>query len=162
MSSASAGRPWIVLVVAILSAVVVSNVVLMRVAGADPSVAMEPDAWRKAQAWDARVAQAQRSAKLGWSLRVEALGLDGSDLATTLRLTDADGAPVEAAVDVEAFAIARSGARLELRGRTDAAGRILLRGAGGREGLWELRVRAERGADVFVTSLRESVAAAAS
>lgn len=158
----SKGSLWIGFVVVLLAVPVTTNIILLRVAGSDPSVAVEPDYYRKAENWDARQAAEARSAKLGWSVatisRLDASADAGSPLDVTIHLVDAGGAPIAGAeMSLEAFAVARSADRQRAAATTDASGAATLRLPRGREGRWELRLEARRGADVFLVTLREDV-----
>ena len=161
---ARGGGAWIAFVVVLLAAVVGGNVALLRVASSDPSVAAEPDAYRKAEGWDDARAATDRSDRLGWSAGLSgSLRPDGAELHARLQLADAEGAPVAGAtISIEAFAVARSGRRVALTGTTDASGVAAFLVPDGREGLWEWRVRARRGEQVFLATLRDVVARAPS
>lgn len=153
------GGAWIAFVVVLLAAVVLGNLVLLRVASGDPSVAAEPDAYRKAEAWDASSAERRRSERLGWSAGLKG-SLRGGDIDVSLVLADGAGAPIGGAtISIEAFAVSRSGRRIELRGATDGSGVASFLVPQGREGLWEWRVRAERGPDTFLATFRDRVLA---
>lgn len=156
------GRFWQALVVVLLTGIVVSNLALMRLAGADPSVAAEPDAHRKASAWDERVAARRRSDRLGWRTGIAAtVGAQG-EIRLSVRVSDVSDHPVGGAqLDLEGFAIARSGQRLILSGVTDAAGQAGFR-VEGAPGLWEWRFSARRGEDAHVGTLRLQVEPGAS
>lgn len=148
---------WISFVVVLLAAVVIGNVALLRVASSDPSVAVEPDYYRKAADWDASAAARDRSGRLGWTAGVSARpGDGGADL--VVRLTDRSGAAVTGALlDVEAFAVARSADRLTAAGTTGEAGEAVMSLPHARAGLWEVRLSARRGDDAFVATRRVDV-----
>lgn len=159
----SKGSLWIGFVVVLLAVPVTTNLILMRVAGSDPSVAVEPDYYRKAENWDSRRAAETRSAKLGWSMATQSLlsadSSGASPLDVTVHLVDAAGAPIAGAeVSLEAFAVVRSADRQHAVATTDASGATTLRVPRGRDGRWELRLEARRGDDVFLATLREDVA----
>lgn len=156
--SPTRGRAWIALVVALLAAVVASNVILMRVASADPSVAFEPDAYRKGSRWDESVAEARRSEALGWTATLESSRDPETGLLSGRMRLMASAHPVsDARVEIEGFAVARSGERHRLEGSTDADGVAFFTVHPGRPGLWEWRLRARRGDQVFVKTFRETV-----
>ena len=158
----SSGSLWLGFVVVLLGVLVTTNIVLMQVAGSDPSVATEPDYYRKAERWDERQAAETRSARLGWRLEASPrLSSDaGAPLDIAMQLVDAAGAPVSgASLSLEAFAVARSGDRQSAIATTDASGLATLRMPRGRPGRWELRLQARRDNDVFLATLREDVAA---
>jgi nitrogen fixation protein FixH len=148
------GWIWPVLLVGLLVLGVGANLVLLAVASGDPSFAVERDYYRKGVEWDRTLAQREVNARLGWTLActVRAGKLEA-------RLRDHAGAPVpDATVSVEAFHNARAEQIVTgvLTGTEDGVYRAPLPIV--RPGLWELRFRAERGADVFTRSLTYEVA----
>ena len=154
--------PW--LIVALLAATAAGQGVMLYAATHDPTMAIEPDYYRKAVNWDSQMAQDASNLALGWTAqaRVGAVGTDGADV--VVRLADAAGAPV-------AGALVRVTAIHNLDGARHVEG-TLVQGAAGsyaarlplhRAGLWELRVDAVRGSERFTASLRvEAPAATAS
>jgi nitrogen fixation protein FixH len=156
-------RIWPTIVVTVLSGYVAFGLIAARVATNDPHAAIEPDYYRKAVDWDSTVAQARRSAALGWRMTpmLSAIG-NGSAALLSLELRDAGGAAVsDAQVSVEARQIAHAydvvRATLGMRGDGAYAARVPV----GRPGLWELRVVATRGADRYETSVRMNASATA-
>jgi nitrogen fixation protein FixH len=149
-------RVWPAIIVTALLGNVTLGIVLMRVAADDPHFAVEPDYYRRAVGWDTTQAQARRNLELGWQV-VPALGpVGGGEVPLTLVLTDAGGAPLDgASVSVEARAVAHAAEVV--------AANLLPTGAPGtytaalpvaREGLWEVRAVAVRGADRLTADLR--------
>lgn len=135
---------WPMLVVGLLTMQVVLCGVAMTLAGADASFAVEPDYHRKALHWDDEAAARAASAKLGWRVAVR---LDGGH--AVLALCDREGAPVSGAtVAGEYFHHARAAARREFRA-TEADGDYHADVRIDRAGLWEFRVRADRGGERF-------------
>lgn len=121
-------------------------------ATSDPSVAIEPRYYEKALAWDDEAAQRATNTRLGWvaSLAVS----DDADAAgrrnLRLALTTNDARPLDGAkVKLVAFHHTRSSDRLvaELAPESDGfyAAWLPLR----QSGWWEVRVRIERGPEVF-------------
>lgn len=149
-------RIWPTIVVVVLGGYVVFGLAAARLASHDPHYAIESDYYGKAVAWDSTLAQARRSAALGWRL-TPTLGPigDGTAAVLVIELRDSSGAPVaDAAVTVEARQVAHADdvVRATLaRGNDGAyAARLPLR----RAGLWECRVVATRAADRFAASVR--------
>ena len=144
-------------------------VVTAIVAAGDPSVALEPDYYERAVAWDEAAAARDASRALGWTVTAEVSSPIEASSARhlTLRLTDALGAPVLAErVEVVAFHHARRREAVTLSAGTGAAapagrGALLSAGDGSwtwslgpaRAGVWQVRVRAIRGADAFTKTL---------
>lgn len=150
------GQLWPWAMAALLGATVAGNIWVMRIAGADPSFAIEPDYYRKAVDWDSTRAQASRNAGLGWVLEARLQPPDARGQATlTARLVDAGGRPVsDATLRVEATHNARAteilAADLAPTGTGDYAATL----PATRRGLWELRFEARRGEDRFTATLR--------
>ena len=154
------GLAWPVGITAILGVTVAGNLWVARIAGSDPSVQVEPDYYRKAVEWDARVAQERRNAALGWTLEPTVAAEHGvSRLA--VRLTDRAGAPLAGAtVTVSAFPVARSADVVTARLVADGDG-YAARVPVARTGIWELRFDVVRGAERFTSTRRVELAAAA-
>lgn len=126
----------------------------------DPSMAIEPDYYRKAVAWDQRMAQDSVSESLRWETRLALGAIDRDGARVTLRLGDSTGAPVRGA-RVRVVAIHNlEGSHhieggLEAQGDGSYAARLPL----DRAGLWEVRVDAIRGREHFTASLRADATA---
>ena len=153
------GWYWPLVVIGLLVGGAGANVGFMLVATGDASFAVEPDYYRKALDWDRTMAQEARNAELGWSVsaRLERAGR-ADDARLVARVTDRAGAPVGGArVAVEAFASARASqivsATLDPRGDGIYATSL----PSGRPGLWELRLRVTRGAEVFTRTISQDL-----
>lgn len=156
------GSWWPVAIVAILTLTVGANFWIYAVANDDRGIAIEPDYYQKAVAWDSSMAQARENRALGWHI-TPSLGAftqaDGAGLHVTL--TDSTGAPIpDATVKVSGFYNARAG---------DVSDATLAPGSGGYDGrlpvhhggVWELRFDVRRGAVHFTAISRvEAVPAA--
>jgi nitrogen fixation protein FixH len=111
--------------------------------------ATEPDYYRKAINWDQSAAERDRSATLGWKATITT-----SLNAANLTITDREGAPVEGAkVQAEFFAVLDSGSRVTAEFQPASSGTYRYSGILP-PGTCEFRVRATRGDDVFVKTLR--------
>lgn len=146
---------WPLAVIGVLAVTVGANVWLIQVAREPNGAVIEPDYYRRAVAWDSLAARRGRSAALGW--RADAALSAGTAAATHVRATLADslGAPVAGCtVALEAVhnLAAATPARVTLA--ETAPGVYEADAALGRPGMWELRLTATRGADVFLASLR--------
>jgi nitrogen fixation protein FixH len=134
------------------------NVWVMHLARSDPSFAVEADYYARAVHWDDELAQRRRNEALGWQAAPSLARDAGESTLLRVRLTDAAGRPLgDAAVAVEAFAVARS-ARVERATLAPAPGEApgaydgRLRMA--QPGLWELRVVATRNGERFTAVRR--------
>lgn len=158
------GAWWPIAIVAILTLTVGANFAIYYVANDDQGIAIEPDYYRKAVAWDSTMAQARENRVLGWHVTPSLAaftGRDGAELRVTL--TDSTGAAISGAtVKVVAFYNARAG---EISDTTLVPERG---GYGGRlpvhhGGIWELRFDVTRGGVRFTSTSRvEAVSAAGS
>jgi nitrogen fixation protein FixH len=140
----------------VLAVTVAGNIWMMRVAGSDPSFAIEPDYYRKAVEWDSTVAQSVRNQALGWRLSAM-LGAPAASGSTVLvaTLRDANGEPVTgAAITVEATHNARATEILTAELAPAEAGSYRATLPAARRGIWELRFEVERGAERFTATLR--------
>jgi nitrogen fixation protein FixH len=157
------GKPWFwpAAIGFILALGVGANVVLLVVANSDPSFAVEEDYYQKGLDWDQKRAQDARNEALGWHIDLAAVAAVGDAtpaLELTVALRDPDRAAVDdAAVTIEAFPLARSATvdRAAFRGVGDGLYRASLPFR--RPGLWEFRIRVERGDDVFTWSEQRDV-----
>lgn len=155
-------RVWPTIVLAVLGGYVAFGLIAARVASHDPNFAIEPDYYRKAVAWDSTLAQARRSAALGWRLTPTLGSISEGAAPFTVDLRDSTGAVVmDARVSVEARPIAHADdvVRATLTARDDGA--YATRLPLGRAGLWELHVDATRGADRYETTVRMDASATA-
>ena len=146
---------WPIGVAAILATTVAANAALYYVANDDPSVAIEPDYYRKAVDWDITMAQEAHNVTLGWRL-APALdpytARDGARLHVSLR-DSAGGFIPGARIRVSALYLARANTIYD----------TLLAESGGEysghlpvhhRGQWELRFDVTRGDDHFTARTR--------
>lgn len=153
------GWYWPALLIALLLLPVGANGYLMLRATNDPSFFIEKDYYKKAVAWDQHQAEARRSAELGWHVELKpdpAAG--GQGAAFTARLLDRSGQPVAGArLQLSAVRIARSSETFDAAPKETAPGNFVfslpLRAAG----LYEWRVSAQRGSEVYSATLRKDV-----
>ncbi len=148
------------IIVALLVGGAGANVGLMLVATGDASFAVEPRYYEKALRWDETMAQEARNRALGWSI---AVAFDGAprpgQVELAARVNDRRGHAVEGArVGVEAFHSARASHVLTATLGPEATGRYSAMLPLDRAGLWELRLRVERGGEVFTQTLVQELA----
>ncbi len=143
---------WPALVVGLLVTHVLLLAVVVVVATRDRAFAVEPDYCQKALHWDDTVAQQQKNARLRWRLQLalgDAVNAVG-ERTLTCTLTSPDGQPLDGArVTLITFAHARGTARTASTLAGNGAGRYSATLRFPRAGLWEFRLRAERGPDTF-------------
>ncbi|MFO0728902.1 MAG: FixH family protein [Myxococcota bacterium] len=145
----SPGSRYILLVLGLLGFSVATCIALFAFATRDPSFAVEKNYYQKAVDFDRLRAEEEASDRLGWVVEVEPIKV-AKEGEVTLVLKDATGHLLAGAHGtVEAFANARAaqhqtGALEEL-----GPGKYRVKMVIGRAGSWELRLRLERGPDVF-------------
>lgn len=153
------GMGWPIGVAVILGATVVGNLVMMKVANGDPSFAIEPNYYQKAVQFDSTMAEAKRSAALGWSATSTIVASGAANAHTvTVHLLDAQLQPVQGAtVTITALFNARANDVLSATLHESAPGLYEASLAARYPGQWEVRVDAVRGTDHFVESTRTDV-----
>jgi nitrogen fixation protein FixH len=148
------GQAWPIGITLLLTIFVAANLVVMRIAGADPSFAVEPDYYAKAMTFDSTMALERESARLGWTAASWIVPRDGATM-LVVTLTDAKGAAVAGAMVVSEARFVGRAAKV-LRDTLAETGRgqyeaTLVDPPGG---AWEVRVAATRGAERFVATTR--------
>jgi nitrogen fixation protein FixH len=148
-------QPWPTAIVAVLVTQICFGIWMARVAGNDPNFAIEPDYYARAVNWDATMEQSRRDKALGWQASVAMTRAGGRTATLRLVLVDSTGGPITTADSViaEALAVAHAGQIDRLVMVRDGAGYVAPVPAAN-AGLWEVRIRAARGADVFTAKLR--------
>ncbi|MHC4975307.1 MAG: FixH family protein [Planctomycetota bacterium] len=110
--------------------------------------------YESSERWDATQAERRASDLLGWSLEV-ALTPTHTSVRVELVLRDREGNPVEnAQVSIVAFPNASASDRVKTSCRHSGQGVYTTLIDHPRAGLWEVRVRAERGGEIFVDTIR--------
>ena len=148
-------QPWPTAIVAVLVTQICFGIWMARVAGNDPNFAIEPDYYARAVNWDATMEQSRRDKALGWRATAGMTRAEGRIATLRIALRDSTGAPITTADSViaEALAVAHAGQIDRLVMVREGDGYIApVRAASA--GLWEVRVRAVRGTDVFTAKLR--------
>lgn len=153
------GALWPVAIIGVLAVTVGANIWLFMAAGDPRDTAIEPDYYRKAVAWDSTMAQARRDVQLGWRAEIAFGALVSGSAPLTVKLADSTGAPVEsAAVHVEAINNVDALKHWPADLRESAPGRYEAAMPLPRAGLWEVRITARRGAELFTDSKRADLA----
>lgn len=137
---------WISIIVGLLAGNAIAVFVLIGAAGGDTERRVLPDYYARAAAWDATMAEAAASARLGWSGVVTARGRE-----VELSLLDGRGAPLsDATVSVRGLPRGRADEVREVALVAVAPGRYRGTWPGARHGLHRLAVVAERGGERWV------------
>ena len=145
---------WPVGITVLLTVFVAANLIVMRVAGADPSFAVEPDYYQKAVEFDSTLDLERRSAALGWSA-MSAIASDSAGATLTVTLRDARARPVAgASVTVAARYVARANDVRSATLREVTPGTYAAPLDAPHAGQWEVRVSATRGPDRFFANTR--------
>lgn len=150
--------PWIVVVLLLLA--IGANGILLLKATTDPSFAVEPDYYRKALDWNQTQAQARLNSELGWTaeVAVEPVPSVPGRVHVRTRVTDRNGLPLDGAlITLEVFHNARSRDRIAASLTPQADGVYVAELPMRRDGVWEFRLRAVRGKDVFTAVLDQDV-----
>jgi nitrogen fixation protein FixH len=156
------GMGWPIGVAVVLGATVIGNLIMMKVANGDPSMAIEPNYYAKAVTFDSTIAEERRSVALGWTATSSIATTDSTGTRTvTVTIADAQQQPVRGArVSVTALFNARANDVLSATLTEDAPGQYVAPLAAKYPGQWEVRVDAVRGGEHFVASTRTEVASA--
>jgi nitrogen fixation protein FixH len=147
---------WPIAIVGIIALHATAMVTVIAIATHNPSFSVEPDHYQKALGWDRLAARKQASDLLGWKAEVTTDAQLDSARTRRLecRIVDREGNPVTGAtVTLLAFPHARGEERVHLGLREAGAGVYAARASMARSGLWELRLSALRGPDLFTTTL---------
>ncbi len=157
------GIGWPIGVTAILTATVVANLVVMRIANNDPSFSVEPDYYKKAVFFDSTMAQAQRNLDLGWHAEsfVDSI-VSGQPTRLRVVMRDQAGRPLPGAV-VQATVLfnARANERTMAVLRDEGAGVYSAALPINVPGEWEIRVNATRDTSRFESTARVTAVHAA-
>lgn len=150
------GIGWPIGIVCILSATVIGNFAVMRIAKSDPAFAVEPDYYRKAVEFDSTMAQERRNLALGWKVAATMEPITETDSARVIvTLRDAESNVLGGA---QVAVMARFNARAN-----DTLTAVLTEQAPGRyettlpithAGEWEVRVDATHDASRWSESQR--------
>lgn len=161
MTKPRAALFWAMVPVFLLGATLLGWGVMISIAVNDPSFSVEDRYYEKATHFDQREAELQASAELGFRANVQVEGgAPGQRPTLIVTLRDSGGAPVAgAALEAIAFFNARAANRQHLTLVEGAAGRYTAPFSANRRGLWEFRLRATRGSDVFVDRQRLEIGA---
>ncbi len=149
------GGWWPIAITLVLASTVAANFTVMRIAGSDPSFAVEPDYYKKAVAHDSTMEQQRQNLALGWTAYATVTRNEAGSLQLIVALTDSAGAAIrDATVSAVAMYIARAANPDSLALAGDGTGRYIGNLNGIHAGQWEVRVIANQGGSRFTSVLR--------
>ena len=150
----TSAQRWPAAIIAVLVGQMAFGVWTARVAGSDPHFAVEPNYYDRAVNWDATMAQSRKDRALGWHANATLTRSVGTAATLHVSLTDSSGTPIVAdSITADVLAIAHSDVidRVTLSSNgAEYTGAVISAG----NGLWEIQLRARRGADLFTSTLR--------
>jgi hypothetical protein len=153
---------WAWAPVALLVALIGTQVTVLAAVLDDPTFSTEPDYYRKAVDWDAHMTRVRESQALGWSVRAQVEPPGSGSRRTpslTLALSDRHGGPVAGArVQALAFYNARAARPLVLAPTEVTPGRYRTDFDAHHPGVWELRLTAERAGEHYEAHVRLDLA----
>jgi nitrogen fixation protein FixH len=153
MSFLKSGKQWPLIVIGILGVSFTVCGITIYAAVSDASFALESDYYEKAVVWDETMEARRASEALGW---IAAITVSDADQHTGKRwlsvsVTSEEGEPVAIEnVHAVAFHHARRAEAREVALRQIRPGVASGELGHGADGLWQVRLRVERGGDVFL------------
>lgn len=146
-----AGWIWPMFIVGLLSINATVVGVTVYCAMGDKSAAVEPDYYAKAVNFNQTLAQRETNTRLGWTADASlAPAADGGPARLCINLADASGAGLhDAVIDAELFSNLRASQRQQLKLSPTGEGRYAAPARIDRSGLWQVRVRVQRGDQTF-------------
>ncbi|MFT3686806.1 MAG: FixH family protein [Phycisphaerales bacterium] len=167
---AGSGKRWPLMIVGLLGLNATVVVVTIVCATSDRSFAIEPDYYKKAVEWDRAARERDHAAELGWDVQAALVPPAAAAARPVLRVTLNRPAPAGASaaaptpldgaqVQVEAFPQARSSQRFSGSAVGVGNGVYEIEAPMTRAGLWEVRIRINRGPDALAVLRTLTVAA---
>jgi len=155
------GRFWPILIVGLLSAHVVGMVsTAVLVSRNRGEMAVIPDYYRKAQAWDAYKQQLTASDKLNWNVEIQPVAALDPLGRQQLRiaLTDSGGAPINPTVmQIHCFHLSHGDEAATYVPPADPTGGRLIPIPAHREGFWQFDITAQSGSKVYIKTITQYV-----
>jgi nitrogen fixation protein FixH len=143
---------WPVLLTLVLLGQAGGVIAMVVVSGRDASFAIEPDYYERALAWDETSRLKAASDALGWTAE-PSIRSTARDRTLEIVLRDRLKRPLDGAiVQVELYHHARAADRRTVQLSHRGDGEYGASVAMPRPGLWQLRIRADRGPDTLLTS----------
>ena len=151
---------WPGLVIALLAGQGCLLLVMVLLATADRSFAVEPDYYQKGLRWNEIAAQRHRNTQLGWAVSLafgDPAGALG-DREVRCTLSDREGRLLDGAeVEVIAFAHSRGSRREQMTLEPAGGGVYCGKMRFARKGRWEFRLTVRRGPETFTHTERRDV-----
>lgn len=155
----STRSPWPFAILGLLGMNVVIVGITVFYAASDRSLAIEPNYYQKALAWDRSQIQGARNAHLGWTtgFSLERASDGAARIGVVLR--DRGGAAIdEARVTVVAFHNSRASDRSSVSLAAGGEGRYAGEIVAARDGLWHFQFTAVRGTETFTEVVERTLA----
>lgn len=151
------GRFWAAVPAMLLGTLTGGLAIVAWITTRDPSFAVERDYYAKAVNYDQHRDQVETNRKLGWQVDVQTRAA-GSSIELDATVGDSRGRPVkDAAIQVEAFPIARSAKVLTTNFTTRAGDAQQARLPLVTSGLWELRFTVDAQNQRFTQTIRRDI-----
>ena len=150
------GKPWIwpTIVIALLFSQLAICLVTVYFAISDPSFAVEPNYYARAQNWDRTKATVQMSRALGWESTLDISSTPNvvGERIVTLKIKDRHGENIEnATVFMTAFHHARPGEASQIGMQPTSSGKFTAMIPMRKDGLWEFQITTRVADNVFQT-----------
>lgn len=143
-------RFWPLFIIGLLLVHVGGVAILIYLATRDGSVQVEQNYYKKALAWDQRMEQDRTNLRLGWRSELSVQRSKPEHAYVQARISDRRGHPVAGAkVELVTFHKARAGDVLRSTMRELSPGTYATLLPAKRAGIWEVRLEARRGGDLF-------------
>ncbi len=153
---------WAFAPILLLSGTVCGSIVMVTLSqGLGHATAAEPDAYRKAAAWDDRKQQLAKNGTIGWIVTPEIVrgrhDVHGARL--ELAVTDKHGVAIDdAVISIEMFAIRAADTRVSIELEPTGAGKYGADIPMRISGQWEIRTTIRRGGQTYFDQFRRHIA----
>lgn len=152
-------RRWMFVPLVLLAGNVIFAFVAVRLALSDHGTAAEPDAYRRALAWDESHAARTAGERLRWTISPSLTQAEDGEMALELAIADKWSIPIDgAAVSVELIPVRAADLAVTRTCASIGEGIYGTRFPARISGQWEFRVRVERGSDRLEESFRRMIA----
>jgi len=153
--------PWPFAIVGLLGLNMAVVGVTVFYATSDRSLAIEPNYYQKALAWDRTRIQDTRNTQLGWTLTLKSDRTDSNNALLSVELRDKGGSSIDDAnIEVIAFHNSRAAERSTTLLASRGEGRYVGTMPADRDGVWHYRVTIHHGTDLFTDEFERSLTTA--